>query len=66
MLSSEDWQEDSRHHAGYRDVQLANTTKQIKVPMIENRLVLLDQAGDNDHFKMPYGAYKYEEWGRGI
>ncbi|KAH7370616.1 hypothetical protein BKA65DRAFT_545324 [Rhexocercosporidium sp. MPI-PUGE-AT-0058] len=38
----------------------------IKVCMIENRLLLLDEAGDNDYFKMPYGAYKYERWGRGV
>ncbi|KAI9048120.1 hypothetical protein LZ554_007915 [Drepanopeziza brunnea f. sp. 'monogermtubi'] len=38
----------------------------IKIGMIENRLALLDQAGDNDYFKMPYGAYKYEKWGRGV
>ncbi|KAG4411479.1 hypothetical protein IFR04_015384 [Cadophora malorum] len=38
----------------------------IKVCMIENRLALLDQAGDNDYFKMPYGAYKYENWGWGV
>ncbi|KAE9372185.1 hypothetical protein N431DRAFT_439293 [Stipitochalara longipes BDJ] len=37
----------------------------IKVNMIENRLALLDQA-DNDYFKIPYGAYAFEEWGRGI
>ncbi|KAH7413185.1 hypothetical protein BKA64DRAFT_740907 [Cadophora sp. MPI-SDFR-AT-0126] len=41
------------------------TKHQIKVCMIENRLALLDQAGDNDYFKMPYGAYKYEKWGWG-
>lgn len=34
--------------------------------MIEKRLALLDEAGDNDYFKMRYGAYKFEEWGRGI
>lgn len=39
--------------------------KQIKVAMIEKRLALLDQA-DNDYFKIPYGAYAYEEWGHGI
>ncbi|KAL2066458.1 hypothetical protein VTL71DRAFT_2529 [Oculimacula yallundae] len=38
----------------------------IKVCMVENRLALLDEAGDNDYFKMPYGAYKYEKWGRGV
>lgn len=38
----------------------------IKACMIENRLALLDQAGDNDYFKMPYGAYKYEKWGWGV
>ncbi|KAH8794512.1 hypothetical protein F5882DRAFT_288605, partial [Hyaloscypha sp. PMI_1271] len=38
---------------------------QIKVSMIEKRLALLDQA-ENDYFKMPYGAYASEEWGRGI
>lgn len=42
------------------------TGTQIKVCMIENRLLLLDEAGDNDYFKMPYGAYKYERWGRGV
>lgn len=44
----------------------ANQLQQIKVGMIENRLALLDQAGDNDYFKMPYGAYRHEPWGRGI
>lgn len=39
--------------------------KQIKVSMIEKRLALLDQA-ENDYFKISYGAYVYEEWGRGI
>lgn len=38
---------------------------QIKVNMIEKRLALLDQA-ENDYFKSPYGAYTFEEWGRGI
>ncbi|CZR53967.1 uncharacterized protein PAC_03850 [Phialocephala subalpina] len=38
----------------------------IKPSMIEKRLTLLDQAGDNDYFKRSYGAYTYEEWGRGI
>ncbi|KUJ08462.1 uncharacterized protein LY89DRAFT_330822 [Mollisia scopiformis] len=38
----------------------------IKPSVIEKRLILLDQAGDNDYFKMPYSAYAYEEWGRGI
>jgi hypothetical protein len=33
--------------------------------MIEKRLALLDQA-ENDYFKIPYGAYTFEEWGRGI
>jgi hypothetical protein len=33
--------------------------------MIEKRLALLDQA-ENDYFKIPYGAYAFEEWGRGI
>jgi len=33
--------------------------------MIETRLALLDE-GDNDYFKIPYGAYGYEEWGHGI
>jgi len=42
------------------------TLKQIKVSMIEKRLALLDLRGDNDYFKIPYGAYGYEEWGRGI
>ncbi len=39
---------------------------QIKVSMIEKRLALLDLAGDNDYFKIPYGAYGFEEWGQGI
>jgi hypothetical protein len=30
------------------------------------RLEMLDQAGDNDYFKMGYRAYEKEEWGRGI
>jgi hypothetical protein len=47
-------------------LKLTDTPKPIKVPMIENRLTLLDQAGDNNYFKMPYGAYKDEEWGTGI
>ncbi|KAF8864290.1 hypothetical protein BDZ45DRAFT_685089 [Acephala macrosclerotiorum] len=38
----------------------------IKPSSIEKRLILLDQAGDNDYFKKSYGAYTYEEWGRGI
>jgi hypothetical protein len=33
--------------------------------MVEKRLALLDQA-ENEYFKTPYGAYTYEEWGRGI
>jgi hypothetical protein len=33
--------------------------------MIENRLALLDRL-DNEYFKMPYGAYAMEGWGRGI
>jgi len=33
--------------------------------MIDSRLALLDQA-DNDYFKIPYGAYAREEWGRDI
>ncbi|KAN0110341.1 hypothetical protein V8E51_006728 [Hyaloscypha variabilis] len=37
----------------------------IKVKMIENRLALLDRL-DNEYFKMPYGAYAMEGWGRGI
>jgi len=41
------------------------TEKQIRVSMIEKRLALLDQA-ENDYFKIPYGAYMYEEWGQGI
>jgi hypothetical protein len=40
--------------------------KQIKTSMIEKRLALLDLAGDNDYFCIPYGAYMCEEWGRGI
>lgn len=39
---------------------------QIKPTLIEKRLIVLDQAGDNDYFKMPYGAYRSEEWGGGI
>ncbi len=42
------------------------SVEQIKPSVIEKRLILLDQAGDNDYFKIPYGAYTYEEWGRGI
>lgn len=34
--------------------------------MIEKRLELLDEAGNNDYFQMRYGAYKSEDWGRGI
>jgi len=34
--------------------------------VIEKRLALLDEAGDNDYFKMGYRAYEFEEWGRGI
>jgi hypothetical protein len=34
--------------------------------MIEKRLALLDEAGDNDYFQMQYGAYMYAEWGKGI
>ena len=30
------------------------------------RLALLDQAGDNDYFKMGYKKYEREEWGKGI
>jgi hypothetical protein len=30
------------------------------------RLELLDESGNNDYFKIPYGAYKFEEWGKGI
>jgi hypothetical protein len=44
----------------------ADDEKQIKVGVIETRLALLDQAGDNDFFKVPYGAYRKEEWGWGI
>ncbi|TVY85747.1 hypothetical protein LAWI1_G008570, partial [Lachnellula willkommii] len=38
----------------------------IKANAIEMRLALLDQAGDNDYFKMGYKTYEREEWGRGI
>ncbi|TVY20429.1 hypothetical protein LARI1_G001009 [Lachnellula arida] len=38
----------------------------IKTNAIEMRLALLDQAGDNDYFKMGYKTYEREEWGRGI
>ncbi|CAG8975553.1 hypothetical protein HYALB_00005621 [Hymenoscyphus albidus] len=38
----------------------------IKPSAIEMRLILLDEAGDNDYFQMKYGAYRSEEWGRGI
>lgn len=34
--------------------------------MIENRLALLDVAGNNEYFRMQYGAYEFEKWGRGI
>jgi len=40
--------------------------ERIKPSVVEKRLELLDEAGDNDYFKMRYGAYKSEEWGRGI
>lgn len=39
---------------------------QIKPSLIEKRLDHLDEAGDNDYFKVPYGAYSREEWGSGI
>lgn len=42
------------------------SVEQIKPSVIEKRLILLDEAGDNDYFKISYGAYAYEEWGRGI
>ncbi|KAH6670055.1 hypothetical protein B0J14DRAFT_597785 [Halenospora varia] len=38
----------------------------IKTSVIEMRLDLLDQAGDNDYFKMPYGAFAKQHWGKGI
>ncbi|TVY23868.1 hypothetical protein LHYA1_G006165 [Lachnellula hyalina] len=38
----------------------------IKATAIEMRLALLDQAGDNDYFKMGYKKYEREEWGKGI
>jgi hypothetical protein len=34
--------------------------------VVEQRLLLLDHQGDNDYFDMQYGAYKDEEWGKGI
>jgi len=45
----------------------ANVVQQrIKTSVIEQRLLLLDLQGDNDYFDMRYGAYKDEEWGKGI
>lgn len=48
------------------ETNLANDLQLIKPSAIETRLFLLDEAGDNDYFQMKYGAYKSEEWGRGI
>lgn len=45
---------------------LANLRQRIKSSTIENRLLLLDQAGDNDYFRIPYGGYMLENWGKGI
>lgn len=38
----------------------------IKPNVIDMRLDLLDRAGDNDYFKMPYGAFARQHWGKGI
>jgi len=38
----------------------------IRASVIEKRLELLDEAGDNDFFRMRYGAYRSEDWGKGI
>ncbi|KAI6715572.1 hypothetical protein JHW43_001925 [Diplocarpon mali] len=64
--------EESRERWGSEDIAILVMDRfgeldgPIKTSMIENRLALLDQAGDNDYFKMPYGAYKYERWGSGV
>lgn len=47
-------------------MNMANGLQLIRPNAIEMRLLLLDEAGDNDYFQMKYGAYKSEEWGRGI
>ncbi|TVY68739.1 hypothetical protein LSUE1_G005876, partial [Lachnellula suecica] len=49
---------------GQRFPRLAGS--KIKATTVETRLALLDQAGDNDYFKMAYRAYEREEWGKGI
>ncbi|KAG9243153.1 hypothetical protein BJ878DRAFT_568707 [Calycina marina] len=40
--------------------------QRLRSDAVEKRLILLDQAGDNDYFDIRYGAYSSYEWGQGI
>jgi hypothetical protein len=55
-----------REIGGFKRGSLTLYILKIRLSTIENRLLLLDQAGDNDYFKIPYGGYMFEEWGKGI